>query len=115
MGMRFYLVTVESNLNGPRYQSYILEPLSVLILTAMLWPRDQCLWVTMLDPHRTRAVVDFLQRNSRTTILWMARSSDLNPFEKFWDILGQRLRQRHPLVNNLALYQERQAIPQRQI
>ena len=56
----------------------------------------------MLDPHRPRAVMDFLQRNAITIISWQTRSPDLYLFENVWDILGRRVCQRHPPVKTFA-------------
>ena len=45
-----------------------------------------------------------------------ANSPDCNPIEHMWDVLGRRLRQRHPQPENVhqltqALHQERARIP----
>ena len=62
----------------------------------MLWTQDSVFIDNNARLYQTHAVMDFLQRNAITTILWLAQSPDLNPFENLWDILGQQVHLRHP-------------------
>jgi transposase len=45
-------------------------------------------------PHRTRAVTAYLQSKAVTSVPWPAMSSDLNPIEHIWDMLGRRIQAR---------------------
>ena len=53
-------------------------------------------------PHRAHIVTDFLHQEAVTTLPWPAKSPDLNPIEMFWDMMGRRVREREPPVQNLA-------------
>ncbi|GFV69632.1 transposable element Tcb1 transposase [Trichonephila clavipes] len=48
-------------------------------------------------PHRANIVDECLQSEDITGMDWPAYSSDLNPIEHVWDILGQRTAARQPL------------------
>lgn len=114
------LQTVAGNLTGPRYQQEILDRVVVPhfddhpLLTRPVYMDDNA------RPHRSRAVIDFLRRSAITTLPWPARSPDMNPIEHVWDILGRRVRERVPPVQNLAqleqaLHEEWRRLPQRHI
>jgi transposase len=58
--------------------------------------------------HRSRAVTAYLQSESVTCVPWPAMRPDLNPTEHIWNILGRRMHDREPPVQNIrqleALY-----------
>lgn len=119
-GCKMDLITIRGNLNGPRYQQEILERAVVPhfdnhpLGTRPIFMDDNA------RPHRARAVIEFLRQDAIDTLPWPARSPDLNPIEHLWDIIGRRVRQREPPVQNLqeltaALHEEWQRIPQNQI
>jgi hypothetical protein len=51
-------------------------------------------------PHRSRAVTAYLQSEAVTSVPWPAMSSDLNPIEHIWDMLGCRIQAREPPVGS---------------
>jgi hypothetical protein len=53
-------------------------------------------------PHIAGIVRDYLEETNITTMVWPARSPDLNPIEPVWDMLGRRLRASDPRPNSLA-------------
>lgn len=69
---------------------------------------DRCAWksgnldIIFMDdnaiPHRSRAVLECLRQNATETHSWPA-STDLNPKEHLWDILGHQF-DRDPTVKN---------------
>ncbi|GBL89147.1 hypothetical protein AVEN_255269-1 [Araneus ventricosus] len=42
-------------------------------------------------PHRARLVRSYLESETIPQMAWPARSSDLNPIEHVWDMLGRRI------------------------
>jgi transposase len=54
------------------------------------------------NPTELGVVTDYLRDESITTLTWPARSSDLNPIEHTWDIIGRRLKERTPSVQTLT-------------
>ena len=71
-------------------------------------------------PHRSRAVTAYLQSEAVTSVPWPAMSSDLNPIEHIWDMLGRRIQAREPPVQNIrqleaALHREWQQLSQQDI
>lgn len=111
------LVIVRDTLNARRYIDRILRP-HVLPLT-----RNRRRFIFMQDnarPHTANITRRFFQRNNITLLRHPAMSPDLNPIEHAWDILGRRLRQNYPNLNNLpaledALIRVWRQIPQRMI
>ncbi|GFU95569.1 transposable element Tcb2 transposase [Trichonephila clavipes] len=70
--------------------------------------------------HRTVAAEQLLESEDIERMDWLARSPDLNPFERVWDVLGRRLKARTlPPVTirelRLALQDEWAAMPQQLI
>jgi transposase len=49
-------------------------------------------------PHLSRAVTVSLQRKAVTSVPWPAMSSDLNPIENVWDMLGRLIQARESPV-----------------
>ncbi|GFV40943.1 transposable element Tcb1 transposase [Trichonephila clavipes] len=47
-------------------------------------------------PHRANTLDECLQSKDITRMDWPAYSSDLNPIEHVWDMLGQRIAARQP-------------------
>jgi transposase len=71
-------------------------------------------------PHRSRAVTAYLQSEAVTSVPWPAMSSDMNPIEHIWDMLGRRMLAKEPPVQNnrqleAALYREWQQLSQQDI
>ncbi|GFY23193.1 transposable element Tcb1 transposase [Trichonephila clavipes] len=68
-------------------------------------------------PHRARLVENMLEAETIQRMEWTACSSDLNPIEHVWDILGRRIAARprpHATVRDLeiALLEKWNSIPQ---
>ena len=114
------LVTVQGTLTGQTYQTDILETAVIPhfddhpLLTRPVFMDDNA------RPHRSRAVIECLRQNAISTLLWPARSPDLNPLEHLWDILGRKICEITPPVQTLleleaALHREWQQIPQQRI
>ncbi|GFX33744.1 transposable element Tcb1 transposase [Trichonephila clavipes] len=71
-------------------------------------------------PHRANIVDECLQSEDITRMVWPAYSSDLNPIEHVWDMLGRRIAARQPRPTGLpelrrALLEKWFNIPQDQI
>ncbi|KAK7099835.1 hypothetical protein V1264_017683 [Littorina saxatilis] len=114
------LVTIRGNLTGDQYMRHVLEPVVVThfdnhpLATRPVYMDDNA------RPHRSRAVVDYLQNNAVTTLPWPAMSPDLNPLEHVWDILGRRIQALQPPVQTLreleaALHREWLQVTREQI
>ncbi|GBM55119.1 hypothetical protein AVEN_208631-1 [Araneus ventricosus] len=68
-------------------------------------------------PHRARLVRSYLESETSLQMAWPARSSDLNPIENVWDMLGRRIAGRSVPPDTLhelqqALLQEWALLPQ---
>ena len=76
---------------------------------------------TPARPHRSSAVIAYLQREAVTSVPWPAMSPDVNPTEHIWDMLGRRIHAREPPVQNIrqsveaALHREWQRVSQQDI
>jgi transposase len=71
-------------------------------------------------PHRSRAVTAYLRSEAVTSVPWPAMNPDLNPIEHIWDMLGRRIQNREPPVQNIrqleaALHREWQQLSQQDI
>jgi transposase len=57
----------------------------------------------LLSLHRKeeRAVTAYLQSEAVTFVPWPAMSSDMNPIEHIWDMLGRRILAKEPPVQNI--------------
>jgi hypothetical protein len=88
------LVTIQSNLTGDQYIRDVLQPVVVPHFdNHPLATRP----VYMDDNTRPRA---YLQSKPVTSVPWPAMSSDLNPIEHIWDMLGRRILARELPVQN---------------
>jgi transposase len=95
------LVTIEGNLNGDQYIRDVLQPVvfpnfdNHPLATRPVYMDDNVL------SHRSRAVTAYLQSEAVTSVPWPAMSSNLNPIEHIWDMLGRRIQARKPPVQNI--------------
>ncbi|GFV55444.1 transposable element Tcb2 transposase [Trichonephila clavipes] len=106
------------SVNGTRYCNEILLPYVRLFRGAM---GLQFLFIDDNAPcHRTVAAEQLIRSEDIEHMVWLVRSSDLNPIEPVWDFLGRRLAARIlPPVTirelRLALHDEWAAMPQQLI
>lgn len=110
------LMTVQGTLNGQQYQNTILNRAVVPHFDNHTLASRPIFMDDNARPHRSRAVIGFLQNNAIDTLPWPAKSPDLNPIEHLWDHLGRQVRARDPPVQNLqeltaALHEEWRRIP----
>ena len=117
------LVTIQGNLTGDQYTRDVLQPVVAPppphfdnhpLATRPVYMDDNA------RPHRSRAVTAYLQSEAVTSVPWPAMSSDLNPIEHIWDMLGRRIQAREPPVQNIrqleaALHREWQQLSQQDI
>ena len=114
------LVTIQGNLTCDQYIRDVLQPVVVLhfdnhpLATRPVYMDDNA------RPHRSRAVTAYLQSEAMTSVPWPAMSSDLNPIEHIWDMLGRRIQALEPPVQNIcqleaALNREWQQLSQQDI
>jgi hypothetical protein len=87
------LVTIQGNLTGDQYIRVVLQPDVPHFDNHPLATRP----VYMVDNTRPRA---YLQSKPVTSVPWPAMSSDLNPIEHIWDMLGRRILARELPVQN---------------
>ena len=69
------LITVQGNLNGPRCKGDILEIVVVLHFNKHALATKPVFMDDNARPHRTRAVMNFLQRNVITNLPWPTQNS----------------------------------------
>jgi hypothetical protein len=95
LGARTELVIVDrGTLNADRYITNILQDHVVPFA-----PHIGDNFILMQDnarPHIARCVTNFLTETGITKMDWPARSSDMNPIEHVWDMLGKRVKARIP-------------------
>jgi transposase len=114
------LITIQGNLTGDQYNRDVLQPVVVPhfdnhpLATRSVYMDDNA------RPHCSRAVTAYLQREDVTSVPWPAMSSDLNPIEHIWDMLGRRIHALKPPVQNIhqleaALHREWQQLSQQDI
>jgi transposase len=99
------LVTIQGNLTGDQYIRDVLQPVVPHFDNHPLATRP----VYMDDNarlHRSRAVTAYLQSEAVTSVPWPAMSSDLNPIEHIWDMLGPRMQARESPVQNIRQLEE---------
>jgi transposase len=114
------LVTIQGNLTGDQYIRDVLQPVVVPhfdnhpLATRHVYMNDNA------RPHRSRAVTAYLQREVVTSVPWPAMSTDFNPIEHIWDMLGRSMQTREPPVQNIrqleaALHRKWQQLSQQDI
>jgi transposase len=114
------LVPIQGDLTGDQYIRDVLQPVVVPhfdnhpLATRPVYMDDNA------RPHRSRAVTAYLQSEAVTSVPWPAMSSDMNPIEHIWDMLGRRMLAKEPPVQNnrqleAALYREWQQLSQQDI
>jgi transposase len=117
---KLYLVTIQGNLTGDQYSRDVLQPVVVphfdnhQLATRTVYMDDNA------RPHRSRAVTAYLESEAMTSVPWPVMSTDLNPIEHTWDLLGRRMQAREPPVQNIrqleaALHREWQQLSQQDI
>ena len=114
------LVPIQGDLTGDQYIRDVLQPVVVShfdnhpLATRPVYMDDNA------RPHRSRAVTAYLQSEAVTSVPWPAMSSDMNPIEHIWDMLGRGMLAKEPPVQNnrqleAALYREWQQLSQQDI
>ncbi|GBN43588.1 hypothetical protein AVEN_21159-1 [Araneus ventricosus] len=72
-----------------RYRDEILHPLVRPSISTM--GTETIFMDDNARPHRAQLVLSSLESNTIPQMAWPARSSDLNPIEHVWDMLGRRI------------------------
>ena len=90
---------VQGSLNGQRYRDEILRPPVVPALQQI--GQQAALQDDNARPHRARVVNNILRQAGVNRMDWPACSRDLNPIEKLWDHLEQRVVRNHPPAQTL--------------
>ncbi|GFS60713.1 transposable element Tcb2 transposase [Trichonephila clavipes] len=108
-------VVANGTMTGQRYIDEVLLPHVRLFRGAV---GDKFVFVDdNATCHRTLAVQDCLDSEGIQRLVWPARSSDLNPIENVWDVLGRQVASRnYPPTNKntliRALTEEWDKLPQ---
>ena len=58
----------------------------------VIW--GMCLMQDGAPCHSARTTMALLQANRVNVLPWPSRSSDVNPFEHIWDVIGREIRRR---------------------
>lgn len=95
------LVTIQGNLTGNQYIDNVLQPVVIPHFDNHALASRPVYMDDNARPHRSRAVLAYLQTNAVTTLPWPAMSPDLNPLEHIWDLIGRRVQALDPPVQNL--------------
>jgi transposase len=114
------LVTIQGNLTGDQYIRDVLQPVVVPHFDSHPLATRPVHMDENARPHRSRAVSAYLQSEAVTSVPWLAMIPDLNPIEHMWDMLGRRMQDREPPVQNIrqleaALHREWQQLSQHNI
>ena len=114
------LVTIQGNLTGDQYIRDVLQPVVVPHFDSHPLATRPVHMDENDRPHRSRAVSAYLQSEAVTSVPWLAMIPDLNPIEHMWDMLGRRMQDREPPVQNIrqleaALHREWQQLSQQDI
>lgn len=114
---RTRLHIVRGNLNARRYIDQILRP---YVLPVRQRLRRFFLMHDNARPHTAIVTRHFLEDHNISVLRHPPMSPDLNPIEHVWDMMGRRLRQEYPNLQNLAALERAlvriwQTIPQARI
>jgi transposase len=114
------LVTIQGNLTGDQYVRDVFQPVVVPHFDNRPLATRPVYMVDNARPHRSRAVTAYLQSEAVTSVPWPALSTDLNPIEHIWDMLGHRMLPREPPVQSIrqleaALHREWHQLSQQDI
>ena len=111
------IVVIQGNLNGVQYRDEILQQVEPFMQNH---PKVEMFQLDNTRPHtaRSRVCTAFLPDAGIVVMDWPAKSSDINPVENVWALLGDKVKKRDNPPRNLeelivALQEEWQAIPQR--
>jgi transposase len=114
------LITIQGHLAGGQYTRDVLQPVVVPhfdnhpLATRPVYMDDNA------RSHCSKAVTAYLQSETVTSVPWPAISTDLNPIEHIWNMLGRRIQDRGRPVQNIrqleaALHREWQRLSQQDI
>ena len=114
------LVTIQGHLTGGQYTRDVLKPVVVPhfdnhpLATRPVYMDDNA------RSHRSKAVTAYLQSETVTSVPWPAISTDLNPIEHIWNMLGRRIQARERPVQHIrqleaALHRKWQRLSQQDI
>ena len=94
-GLKTDLVIINGNLNAQGYVDIVLWP----VVVPSLEQNHVCLMHDNARPHTTRLTQAFLARHDVNFLPWPACSTDMNPIEHLWDLLGRKARTNHATNN----------------